>query len=331
MYVRYLLAALLLVCGSSFVRADCSDVLKDGARHFRDIRNKVIFRQWVIATYNHDVDKTNRQKTGIMSELLGSSFSQEDVESLKTKTSGAFNYKTLSENDYSLLLALGDPDVLSDWDVCMDTRDGVSAWFEPESPKTALLVVDYWPHRSDVRGRSTSINNDPLAGKEGLKADEDHCLMKDKRVSEDEECVVSLEFASPATEITVVVETDHGEAKAYLPPRMKITAERRTWHSDHFPGGTATIRHQDRTSVSEEKCLSPPDGWVFNTTSFTDVSKRSGYSVRCRGEFRRKEPEKMCFVGRFFETEADTGNFCMISVDAEIMKWDVVEASTLND
>jgi hypothetical protein len=335
MFKAAMISAILmaLVSGAAVAQDLCKDILVNGTLAKDQRSNKLFYQYWLSARYNELSDEEKRKNVAASANIpfgdivLGGSFNETDYRRYLREVSSSVDLSLVYNNQSSVLLSSGDPEIVGAWQDCMSRGRGLSVTFSPQSPRTVFLEIEWfaYPVAPGVSNQTQLVSN-VVINKPGVKVTAgNECLEKDHVYSDRLTCTAQLEFDKGNTDLAVVVNTLHGSQSAYLPPRIKLVPERKGWVPD--PATNEVGGYTLSTSkTSETLCHVAPSGWSFVTASLAVKTRLRATMTqsRCIPEINALASDQMCFRMIIGHTGKDA--WCYGHAEGEIVRWNPVEA-----
>jgi len=217
---------------------------------------------------------------------ITAALSRADAERLLAPLLPAAQWQTIYQNRFAVLLMSGDDAVIKAWQDCFaDEGGGVAIYFQavPGKNNSVELHLDYRPGRSGAELPALKIaRNVSIDPKLGRVVEHRECLNKNYAYAPGQNCVATLEAASPWSTGTITVTlTDGTTAKdiaVYLPPRPALRGEQKAWPTEKMVSDWAKAHPSDNpinvlSRYADEKTGPRPwaidaqreaeEGWYF--------------------------------------------------------------------
>jgi hypothetical protein len=231
-----LMSIVLIICvpRSAWAGDECKDVLVDGAMKRTTLRSHSFFLQILAAEYaKKSSEESDEQLShdGTMEWAgitFGGKFNKNDVKKYLDEVRTKLDLTTVSNNESSVALSSGDPEIVRAWTSCMLRNGGLGMRFAALSPTKVVLSIEWYafPTKPGV-STDTRLKSDIPIPQDVKVVQGADCLSKRNSLRDKIPCTVNLEFKSGAEDLPLTANTDLGTAVAYLPPRRVLIVSER--------------------------------------------------------------------------------------------------------
>lgn len=280
----------LVLSSTAYGQEQCHKVLDSGTYSVSDVRRdyhlrRLMFQKVARSNYEEVMD---RKSFGFdVPGYFNGRYSPERHEAVKA-TLQSEKLDTLDERDRSsYYIAKPDSNVINAWSSCIGATHGISARFVVYSATDAVLELRY--NRQTRRAGVpvvAKIESDVLTSITPL-ANAD-CLKKGYLLDEGNGCDIRFVMPDYKTSITLTIESDQGNTRVHLPPRIAYDVESTNFPEKHLEALVQTVEHTGivNSSVSFTSKLYMPDelrtaGYVFDPSSFGLVKAERLGDGRC--------------------------------------------------
>jgi hypothetical protein len=321
-----IIAAVALFTSPALSQDVCKDILVNGSMKRTELRNHVFFHQVLASEYTRKTNEEIDQDIalgGNWGDVFGGQFNKEDVKRYMQEIRSKLDVSTVYENEASMILSSGDPDIVGAWRDCIvnKMKGGVSMRFEAKSPTLVLLHFEWYAY--------------PLAGDTRLKQDikipndirvesGQECLTARNPIKDKVPCTVNLRMPSGERELLLAANFLHGAADAYLPQRRILVAQRKPWKPQPGEKDWASVYAFADHTAGPPVSVSPEKDWSFiDATMKLPAQLRDGPAShsRCEGKFLNKSPSYITFFA-FMAPDISGDNKCFTTLVGETIHWE---------
>jgi hypothetical protein len=286
--IMYALVTFAGFAANTPAHAACDDVLQNGT--FQDVKyrqndyfQQIIYSRFMRSTYESSkTDVSGGFGVPIGEAVMGKAdYSQKEYNEKKSSLDRTYLNQITQSREIDVALASGDSVIVNAWKACMLQQGGPEIRFEAQSPTEVLATLEFF----SAPNTSTTLANDvPLpAGSTVTSGGE--CLKAGTILQARIGCAATIVLPSASTTLFVAVNTNNGPATAYLPRRMNLMDERRTFpfaancNLGKTPSADDLSRCEDRLwTYSHRNSRSPrhtvdlspeliAEGWRFDPAS----------------------------------------------------------------
>jgi hypothetical protein len=128
--------------------------------------------------------------------VLGFRANAHDVTHVRKAETQSLALDLLFRDQSSVMLTSGDRDIIAGWTKCMSERGGLSAYFEPVTPREARLHLEWFPYPVTAQGSAnTEIREDSTVNVRGaMITDNAECLKTGRIYTPRNPCIVTFKF-----------------------------------------------------------------------------------------------------------------------------------------
>jgi hypothetical protein len=205
----------------------CSDILADGTKSYEHFQQSDYYQQIVYSRLLSSNSRQAREKSkGAFSvptgeAVFGGNYSDDSYRQKQAAMQATNFSKITSDQELDVALVSGDSEIIGAWKECMTKKSGVAMYFERNTgaPRQAILHIMWYPSPGVSQVKLT----DGIPLPQGVLASgSDACLRRGTKLTALTDCSVQLSLPSALTTVTALVKTDHGNATAFLPSRLKF-------------------------------------------------------------------------------------------------------------
>lgn len=328
------LVTLVAVLSSTTVFAQshiCKDVLVNGTKATAEWRSDVFLSQILEIESSDRTDQQNQEsiETGGNYGIIGGYGNRNDRDRFLREIRKSLNFESILRDKSSSMLSSGDETIVNAWRDCMTRAYGLSLRFETKTPESANLIVEWYayPTAPDVE-KETKIKADVVLPPHVQVSDPNGCLKAETVLQPGQTCTAQVS-AAPDKEISAVISTQHGEATAFLPPRLKIVEERLAIEAVITEGKNkgkpleAGKYAFDDYAESQLMCWSAPGDWQLLEGSLTFPTRVDGPMSRSRckpKDVTISAGKRVCWRA-FNQTNVKGDNYCYVGLAGELVRW----------
>lgn len=299
MLTRILLIALSILAGSvslpAIAQDRCGDVLANGTFQNSRYRENSYFQQIIWSRFlssTFQESKTNRNLgfgVPVGEIVLNGDYNEETFRQKKADIRKELSNTLTSANEIDVALVSGDPVIANAWADCMKARGGyVSLRFEPVSATQAFAKLSWvaGPAGTQTGVASTTLDEDVTLPTGATFASGSSCFRSGRVLSSVSPCVATINLSNASQDLAISVNTPHGSAQAYLPPRLTLIRETKPYSfapSDAFRASAfrQDKRESHKIDLSEELIQ---QGWRFDPSAATatiQVNQQGHWVHKC--------------------------------------------------
>jgi hypothetical protein len=281
--MRHFALVLCAVCLASAAQAEtvdaCKDVLSNGTLKKTDWKSKDYLKMILLERFmkksSDDVKKDVDFGGNAYDQMFGGYYDESNHEIHQKELRQSLDYSRVENHELDVALASGDPEILSAWSTCMETRKTLKMHFSNIGARVATLEIKWKAGEPAVPAliEGVSAKTTDANGKAANFALPRVCVYKGATLIPGNACSLTVTLPAATTDLLVVVNSKQFSepATAYLPQRMKWITYTTTVSSTEAGAAQATY---SKANGKRGEHL-PGKDVCFNSTIF-----QGGYPVR---------------------------------------------------
>lgn len=326
-------SATLAYAGPASAQDRCADILRNGTVKLSSYSENSYVRQILVRRFmssSFESSKTDTSAGGsvpIGEIIMGGKYSRSDYDRKKRSLQNYFKSDMTASREIEVALSSGDETIVGAWTSCMKSRnEPLIVWIEQQGPRRAVVNIEF----TGGRGQGETVLNSAVRLPPGVVIESgSEYFMRGARFVAGTRRSVVLTMKDAITPVSVNIDTEAGNAVAYLPPRLIFKRISRLLAVDRLRGshkrGTVSFARTytlyglgdqpGNINLTAQSFGGGPEAgsWFFDTTAPSSLRLLTKRSSRCERLSVNVQPGFVTYGYRIQTKDRNATTICEVS------------------